>query len=502
MVTARLNMMGESSMSEFQEACGTSGPLLLKVEGEGVETETFSLPQPFALIGRDARADILLNHTHVSKHHAYLQVIAGRVFCVDLGSRSGTRWDDRNRSSGWLVAGSSIGVGPYRISLGTDDPDAAGVSAADEGEPVNLPNPLNSPDPGTVQLPGVILEALNAKTRSSWRIDRMLALVGKAPDCLVELPNQGLSRFHCSLLRTPWGIWVIDLLGREGILVNGQSVRSARLDDGDALSVGRILFRVRYTSTSGPGNDLAIPSRTGAIAPRAPWMPAFPQVPPPPAVVAPGPTNWLSTVQEPGRTLAEGSSEPLVQLMAQQFDRMQLQMFQMQQQMSDQFHQMMMAMLQAFGAMHQDQMSRVQEELDQIRRVSDELKALQDRSARASSSEPDQGETDRLTPARSPEAPRASKKPAGVSASRRAANGSGHEHRKSAAARGSAGRERTGSEETADFPQAPGNPPSTARSPGLTDDHLHDVLSQRIAELQRERQTRWHRILSMVAGRS
>src|SRR5439155_5594002 len=57
--------------------------------------------------------------------------------------------------------------------------------------------------------------------------------------------------FHCGLLRTPLGLCAIDLLGREGISVNGTPVRWTRLDEGDELQVGELLLRVRYHPVSG-----------------------------------------------------------------------------------------------------------------------------------------------------------------------------------------------------------------------------------------------------------
>jgi hypothetical protein len=74
----------------FWDACGATGPLHLDVvpPGGGEPTPRV-LPRPFAVIGRDAAMDIALDHEAVSKRHAYLQVVRGRIFCVDLGSRTG-----------------------------------------------------------------------------------------------------------------------------------------------------------------------------------------------------------------------------------------------------------------------------------------------------------------------------------------------------------------------------------------------------------------------------
>ena len=65
--------------------------------------ESRVLPQPFAVIGRDERADVILDDPRVSRRHVYLQAVAGQVFWVDLESRTGTCDETGTRKSGWLA---------------------------------------------------------------------------------------------------------------------------------------------------------------------------------------------------------------------------------------------------------------------------------------------------------------------------------------------------------------------------------------------------------------
>ena len=130
--------LGSSAVSQcsnelFLKACGLSDShaFALEVEGPGegeVVSRTFK--RPFALIGRDPNADLVLDHALVSSRHAYLQVIAGRVYCVDLGSRSGVDWEKGPERSGWVDQTWGICIGPYRIRA------AAGMEAP------NLEDPL------------------------------------------------------------------------------------------------------------------------------------------------------------------------------------------------------------------------------------------------------------------------------------------------------------------------------------------------------------------------
>ena len=83
------------------------------------------LHQPFALIGRDSRADLVLDHARVSRRHVYFQMIEGRAFWVDLESRTGTRIDGEIQKHGWLVQGGQpLCVGPYIIRRISDEGQA------------------------------------------------------------------------------------------------------------------------------------------------------------------------------------------------------------------------------------------------------------------------------------------------------------------------------------------------------------------------------------------
>ena len=86
------------AMDEFLKACGATGPLDLRIENQG-ETTRWCAHQPFALIGSDPKADLLLDDHRVDRLHAYLQVIEGQVYWVDLGSQSGTHWEKSNSTA-------------------------------------------------------------------------------------------------------------------------------------------------------------------------------------------------------------------------------------------------------------------------------------------------------------------------------------------------------------------------------------------------------------------
>jgi len=70
-----------------------------------------------------------------------------------------------------------------------------------------------------------------------------LTLLGRAEGCEVRLNVEGVLPIHCAIVRTPDGL-VLRALPGAAVLVNGQSVVEAPLDDGDVLTVGPFQFLV------------------------------------------------------------------------------------------------------------------------------------------------------------------------------------------------------------------------------------------------------------------
>jgi hypothetical protein len=77
-------------------------------------------------------------------------------------------------------------------------------------------------------------------------MNRLLVLVGSSPACRVRLRDAGIPKYHCSLVRTPQGVWLIDLLNGTGACLNGQTLPWALLKEGDRLQVGPYVLRVWY----------------------------------------------------------------------------------------------------------------------------------------------------------------------------------------------------------------------------------------------------------------
>jgi pSer/pThr/pTyr-binding forkhead associated (FHA) protein len=442
----------------FRTGCGAAGPLRLGCGPVGQPPEQArAFETPFVLVGRDERNDLVLAHQAVSRRHAYLQLLGGRLFCLDLKSRFGMRLGGEHKPSGWLGSGPLV-LWPYELTLDAPRPP-------DGPEP---PDPLTTRTLDPEGLPEVVLETHNGSVkRARWRMTRALALAGQHPACKLHFIHPTVSAFHCAWVRTPGGLWVIDLLSRAGVLVNGAPVRWTRLGDGDRVQVGQyeVLVRVKPPPAARPA------ARPAAETPAAPLPPAPADAPPaaeetflpapllsaaaPPALPTLLPAPVDTGLAELQRSLGTGGESGLLLAVVNQLQAMQQQMF-------EHYQQSLVTLVQVLARLHGDQMETVRQELDQLRGLTDELQQLRaqlnaDPPAAAAGPPEAAGQARTALPA----PPAAPKAPA-------------------AAAAGPAG-------------QSKDRPAAGAE--------LHAWLNQRIADLQRERQGRWQKVLSFVLGR-
>ena len=251
--------MNDPLIARFADACGATAPLDLRVDlADGGVLAEGVVEQPFTLVGRDDACDVTLTDPEVNPRHTWLQVLGGRVYAVDLGSRTGLIWPSGESGCGWLNPESPVRIGPFRLSLRksparrpTTDPDSS---------------PLQGDLSLTRSRPAVALDFRNGKrAKDRWTVNRLITLVGRSEACKIHLNADDICAYHCGLVLTPSGLWVVDLSGR-GVVVNGERMRVAPLTHGAELWVGRFLIGCHYpgvTNTPAAG-------RPGTIAPPAP----------------------------------------------------------------------------------------------------------------------------------------------------------------------------------------------------------------------------------------
>ena len=306
-----------------------------------------------------------------------------------------------------------------------------------------------------------------------------------------------VSPIHCALLQTPAGLWVVDLLGRQGIAVNGTAVRWARLEDADELRIGPFLIRVQVLR--GPnGADSAAPSsspvrhgfpttsqREGqqgvkeSVETRNAVLPPLPSLVPSTLAAGTLPADLEGMLSAPPvvsipcgvASTVGGAVEALLLPMMRQFSLMQQQMF-------DQFQQALLRMVQMFSGLHREQLQLIRQELNQLSELTRELQSLQAEPARQASI-PARMEADALPRAESVPLP----PPAAPAVSPSA--------------------KVTPSQAPPPHPRQPAEklPTSAAEDSGRSPREVHGWLMQRLASLQQERQSRWQKILNVLTGK-
>jgi pSer/pThr/pTyr-binding forkhead associated (FHA) protein len=262
--------MPDDANLRLREALGVTQPIRLAVSSESQPRPDYiDIEDSFALLGRGAGCDVVLPDPAVSFRHAYLQAFGDRVLCVDLLSASGIQWDGPYQQ-GWLTPAHRLQIGSSRVQLLDDGWNA---EAPDWRSPLECKTREHNVK-AYGQLPDVHLELSNRKLKGmTWPINRVLTLLGRDPRCRITCGDERISRVHCSLLLTPVGLWIIDLLGRGGITVNGQRLAVALLQEGDELVVGQYRMKAVYESPpeaaveepAAPGDTTEFPVAAAAV---------------------------------------------------------------------------------------------------------------------------------------------------------------------------------------------------------------------------------------------
>jgi hypothetical protein len=474
--------MAGDDLELFLKNCGADQPgaeFLLRADGH---PPPFSLSrQPFALIGSDARNSFPLADRSVNPRHAYVQMIAGNAFCVDLASFTGVTWPEGRRTAHWLELDRPVRLGEVTLRL-TQPPNSASPPAPPErGSPLKRNSATQF---GATEATIEFSEGVKRNPR--MRLNRALTLVGNAPGCRIRAYAAEVSRHHCSLVSGPLGIWVVDLLSRAGVVVNGERVRWAHLANGDRVRVGPVVMRVWYEeppASEGPAElhgglrPHAFPGGSPVTSARKTML-----LPPPAAAVEPFPAAQA------------GAEGPMALAILQQFGVLQQQFNLMQQQLFEQFHQAMLVLAQMFMAAHKERAALVRGELEEVHRLTQELQRLRATQMLPSAALPGLPPGENGTG--SARADEEATTPAEGAAARTAASprDEWQTEQPEPPGGGPAAQRAAGPE-----PSAPPKPEDAVPA-GPAEAGVHEWLCRRVAALEKERHGRWQKVLTFLRG--
>lgn len=219
-----------------------SRPIEVHLRPGGGPTEVLRLDAPLVLIGRDAGCDLRLASSDVSGRHAALVAAGDRYLAIDLGGRMGLYVNGQVAAYGWFGPGDELGIGSFRLSRPPEENGfpscvpATSLFSRQLGPPARLALRLCRP----------------GKTPAVALIERPLTLLGRSPACKVRLADRSVSDVHAGLFLSRDGLLAIDLLSREGLAVNGRTVRAALLQAGDRFRVGAVELEVVDSATGHP----------------------------------------------------------------------------------------------------------------------------------------------------------------------------------------------------------------------------------------------------------
>jgi ABC-type multidrug transport system ATPase subunit/pSer/pThr/pTyr-binding forkhead associated (FHA) protein len=123
---------------------GTGGKAL--TQGFSGEGRKLHVTQHTMRLGRDPACDIVVDHPHVSWHHATIEVKGGSFILTDLGSANGTYVNGKRVRTAVLRAGDSIGLGNRQFTFSADNSLAVKTYSGDitvsaQGIWVAVPDP-------------------------------------------------------------------------------------------------------------------------------------------------------------------------------------------------------------------------------------------------------------------------------------------------------------------------------------------------------------------------
>ncbi|HVK17501.1 MAG TPA: tetratricopeptide repeat protein [Fimbriiglobus sp.] len=228
----------------FARACGMSEPLVIRTTNRATgASQLHEIGQPYTFIGRARSMGVRLDDPTVSQCHAYLQVVGGVPYCVDLGSRTGLAWDDdASQVRGWVRPGQALRVGAFDLHI--VEPATESVPPSADGVGGDRP---------------AVLEVYGPEGGSAGRhpVAQPVTLVGRHPNCDLRVMGETAPYFQCALVATNDGLWCVDIWSNEGTRLNGRGTRLSRVHDSDLIEIGRtsVVVRNAPAAASEPAAD-------------------------------------------------------------------------------------------------------------------------------------------------------------------------------------------------------------------------------------------------------
>lgn len=189
---------------------------------------TLTLSKPFARVGSDPVADVVLPPQSAPRRAIYLHAAEEGIFFVKLFEENSEEATGR----GWFRNGESIRVGTVPLSARLSGP-----------LPPTGPRDVDWESKGSAPGPHPVLVATaDGRKLGKLLIARRLSIVGRRQPSNIRLASHSVSACHCVFYRDAGKLWVIDLLSGNGTYVNDEPVEAAELPPDSRLRIGRVVL--------------------------------------------------------------------------------------------------------------------------------------------------------------------------------------------------------------------------------------------------------------------
>src|SRR5213080_2694317 len=101
-------------------------------------------------------------------------------------------------------------------------------------------------------------------------VDKPILLVGRHPECDIQIDSRKISRRHCIIAQVDDYLVVRDLDSTNGVRINGVRVVEGKLHTGDELTMGNHRYQVAWDDGASPPRGMAAAAPAGPLPSRRP----------------------------------------------------------------------------------------------------------------------------------------------------------------------------------------------------------------------------------------
>jgi ABC-type multidrug transport system ATPase subunit/pSer/pThr/pTyr-binding forkhead associated (FHA) protein len=227
---------------------------------EGGEWQEFPINKDKITLGRTTECDIVLDNKKVSRLHAVLTFENNAFFLTDVKSANGVLLNGKAippQQPVPLTEGQSFTIANFTFLL------------AGPPQPTQFSRPqaegLSSRKPSYT-----LSYRLKESPWQEFPLIEQDTVIGRAPDCSLQLDLYQVSRHHARLSIKPDGIWLTDLGSSNGTQIGGNPLsprKQAPLPPGQLFTISEFTLKVEERAASGLISSPILPPSTSPSAP-------------------------------------------------------------------------------------------------------------------------------------------------------------------------------------------------------------------------------------------